>query len=244
MIARYGTGGARGASARGASRVTRAEDVDPETCQALLRFSLAVVRVETTVRTTYEREAGARRRAVVFKADREIDSPDTWMFTDGGSKGWQSLVVLRPGQDPRLVARAARTETRNVGAEVAAVVSALEAVLPEERAVIVSDFLWSIYYVLGWYRVENALLREQVEAARALLAERRPPSVRFIHVKGHERDDSPLGRWNDIADRLCALGVAVDERVPAAAFDPSRRRRKLSELLAVGPFPHRRSSKT
>jgi hypothetical protein len=59
-------------------------------------------------------------------------------------------------------------------AEVAAVVSALEAVLPEERAVIVSDFLWSIYYVLGWYRVENALLREQVEAARALIHELRP----------------------------------------------------------------------
>ena len=80
--------------------------------------------------------------------------------------------------------------------------------------------------------------------ARALLAERRPPSVRFIHVKGHERDDSALGRWNDVADRLCALGVTVDETVPAAAFDPSRGRRKLSGLLAGGPFPNRRSSKT
>jgi hypothetical protein len=145
---------------------------------------LAVVRVETTVRSTYEREAGARKRAVAFKADREIDSPDTWMFTDGGSKGWQSLVVLRPGQDPRLVASEARTETRNVGAEVAGLVSALAAVLPGERVAIVSDFLWSIYYVLGWYQVENALLREQVGAARALLAERRPASVRFIPRQG------------------------------------------------------------
>src|SRR5687768_4844359 len=158
---------------------------------------LAVVRVETTVRATYEREAGARKRAVGFKPDRAIDSADTWMFTDGGSKGWQSLVVLRPGQDPRLCARAARTETRNVGAELAGLVSALEAVLPGERVAIVSDFLWSIYYVLGWYQVENALLREQVAAARELLTARRPAGVRFIHLKGHEDDGSTLGRWNE-----------------------------------------------
>lgn len=176
---------------------------------------LAMVRVETTVRATYEREAGQRGRAITFKPDRELDSPDTWMFTDGSSTGWQSLVVLRPGQDPRLVAQLARTETRNVGAEVAALVSALEAILPGERVAIVSDFLWSIYYVLGWYRVENLLLREQVATARALLAERRPAALRFIHVKGHERDASALGLWNDVADRLCALGVAVDATVPA-----------------------------
>src|SRR5262249_13640492 len=36
---------------------------------------LACIRVETTVRSTYEREAGARGRAVGFKPDREIDSP-------------------------------------------------------------------------------------------------------------------------------------------------------------------------
>ena len=59
---------------------------------------LCSVRVETTVRETYEREAGRRKRAVTFKPDREIDSTDTWMFTDGGSKGWYGLVVLRPGR--------------------------------------------------------------------------------------------------------------------------------------------------
>ena len=177
-----------------------------------------VVRVETTVRATHEREAGARGRPVGFKADRAIDSPDTWMFTDGSSKGWQALVVLRPGQDPRLLARPARAETRNVGAEVAALVSAFEELLPGERVAIVSDFLWSIYYVLGWHRVENPLLCEQVAAARALLTDRRPAAVRFIHIKGHEHDDSELGRWNDVADRLCALGFAVDVSIAASAL--------------------------
>jgi ribonuclease HI len=183
---------------------------------------LAAVRVETTVRATFEREAGPRQRPIFFKPDREIDSPDTWMFTDGGSRGWQSVVVLRPGEEVRLIAREARTETRNVGAEVAALVTALDAILAGERVAIVSDFLWGFYYVLGWHRVENTLLRDQVAAARALVAERRPASLRLIHVKGHERDDSALGRWNDVADRLCARGVAVDVTVPASAFAPGK----------------------
>lgn len=197
--------------------------------------ALAVVRVETTVRSTFEREAGPRGREVAFKPDREIDSDDTWMFTDGSSKGFQAVVTLRPGHDVRLVAGAARTETRNVGAELAALVTALEAVLPGERVAIVSDFLWGIYYVLGWHQVENPLLREQIAAARAALAERRPAAVRFIHVKGHERDDSTLGRWNDVADRLCALGATVDVALPASAFpSPGRssRRWNLATLLA------------
>ncbi len=204
--------------------------------------SLAVVRVETTVRATYEREAGVRKRAVGFKPDRELDdgSLDAWMFTDGGSKGWYALVVLRPGQATRLVAGEARTETRNVGAEVAGLVSALETVRPGERVAIVSDFLWSIYYVLGWYRVENALLREQVATARALLAATRPALVRFIHVKGHERDGSALGHWNDVADRLCALGAAVDVTVPACPFDPAGTRWTLAALLASSGVPGRR----
>jgi hypothetical protein len=194
---------------------------------------LGCVRVETTVRSTYEREAGQRRRAVGFKPDREIDSPGTWMFTDGSSDGWQSLVVLRPGQDARLFARAAPTDARNVGAEVAALVSALEATRPGEDVAIVSDFLWSIYYVLGWHRVENALIREQVAAARAILAERRPGAVRFIHVKGHERDDSALGCWNDVADRLCTLKRALDASAPAAGFASGGARSALAALLAA-----------
>lgn len=174
------------------------------------------VRVETTVRETFEREAGRRGRALAFKPDRELDAPDTWMFTDGASKGWYALVVLRPGEDARLVAREVETDTRNVGAEMGGLVSAFEAVLPGERVAVVSDFLWSIYYVLGWHAVENARLVQQVAAARALLDARRPASLRFIHVRGHLRDATALGHWNAIANRLCSLGRTVNAVVPRA----------------------------
>jgi hypothetical protein len=176
------------------------------------------VRVETTVRETFEREAGRRGRAVAFKPDREFDAADTWMFTDGSSTGWHSLVILRPGQDARLVARVVETDTRNVGAEVGGLVSAFEATLPGERVAVVSDFLWSIYYVLGWHVVENTRLLQQVAAARALVDARRPASLRFIHVKGHLRDATALGHWNAIADRLCSLGQPIDAVVPRAAL--------------------------
>lgn len=195
---------------------------------------LSVVRVETTVRQTFERESGTRKRAVSFKPDREIDSDATWMFSDGGSKGWCGLVILRPSQDARLFAREVLTETRNVGAEIGGLVSALDAIVPGERVVIVSDFLWSIYYVLGWYAVENPLLREQVATARALLADRRPTSLRFVHIKGHLRDDTALGRWNDIADRLCTLERRVDLVVPLAAALGARTPSQLAALLAAG----------
>src|SRR4051812_10286374 len=59
---------------------------------------LSVVRVETTVQKTYDRETGLRKYPVAFKPDREIDSDETWMFTDGGGTGWHGLVVLRRDQ--------------------------------------------------------------------------------------------------------------------------------------------------
>jgi hypothetical protein len=193
---------------------------------------VSLVRVETTVRETYEREAGKRKRALTFKTDREFDSSETWMFTDGGAKGWCALVVLRPGEDARLASCEVQTDTRNVGAEVAGVVRALEAIVPGERVTIVSDFLWTIYYVLGWHAVNNRLLADQVATARALITERRPASLRYIHVKGHVRDASGLGRWNDVADRLCGLSRAVDVALPTSAFGPPGTRLNLTGLLA------------
>jgi hypothetical protein len=190
-----------------------------------------VLRVETTVRETFEREAGRRGRAVTLKSDREFDAHDTWMFSDGGSKVWYALVVLRPGADARLVAHEVETDTRNVGAEMGGLVAAFEAMQPGERVAVVCDFLWSIYYVLGWHAVENALLQRQVAAARALVDARRPASLRFIHMKGHLRDTTAFGHWNAIADGLVSLGRRVDARVPTAAFGAPGTRPKVDAIL-------------
>jgi hypothetical protein len=192
-----------------------------------------VVRVETTVRQTWEREAGVRKRPVVFKPDREIDADDqTWMFTDGSSSGWHSLVVLRPGEQAVLSTRELGTTTRNIGAEMNGLLLALEAIVPGERVVLVSDLLWSIYYVLAWRNVKHPSLIEQVAAARALLDSRRPASVRFIHVQGHRNDGSALGYWNGVADQLCGLGRSIHCAVPMSAFgEPGARARSVATIL-------------
>jgi hypothetical protein len=193
---------------------------------------LSVVRVETTAQETYDREAGLKKRPVLFKPDREIDSDETWMFTDGSGTGWHGLVVLRPGQDPRLVAREVLMPMKNVGAEMNGLLMALEAIAPGERVAIVADFLWSIYYVLGWYKVKHPALQDQVAAARALLDARSPGSLRYIHVRGHARDGTAFWRWNHVADRLCALRRPVDCPVPISAFgDPGKPLRSLSTIL-------------
>jgi hypothetical protein len=198
--------------------------------------SLSVVRVETTAKDTFEREAGRGKRPVIFKPDRELDSDETWMFPDGSSTGWHALVVLRTGQDPRLMAREIPMSTKNVGAEMSGFLMALEEIVPGERVAIVADFLWSIYYLLGWRNVHHPALQEQVAAARALLDARRPASLRYIHIRGHERDGSAFGRWNHVADRLCALRQPVDRTVPLSAFgEPGARPRTLAKILADVP---------
>lgn len=196
----------------------------------------SVVRVETTSQETYDRESGPRKRPVIFKPDREIDSDETWMFADGSSTGWHGLVVLRPGQDPRLVAREMQMPMKNVGAEMNAFLMALEAMLPGERVALVADFLWNIYYVLGWYQAKQPALQEQVAAARALLDARRPASLRYIHMRGHERDGTAFARWNHVADRLCALRRPVDRAVPMSAFgEPGAPLRPLAKILGDAP---------
>ena len=197
---------------------------------------LPFVRVETTVQKTYDREAGLRKRPMVFKPDREIDSDETWMFTDGSGTGWHGLVVLRRDQDPRLMARGIRMAMKNVAAEMNALLMALEAIVPGERVAIVADFLWSFYYVLGWWNVHHPALIQQVEEARSLLEARRPASLRFIHVKGHRNDGSAFGRWNKVANQLCSLRRPVDCTVPMSAFgEPGAPMPSVGMLLGDAP---------
>jgi hypothetical protein len=195
-----------------------------------------MVRVETTVQLTYDREAGLRKHPMLFKRDREIDSDETWMFTDGSGTGWHGLVVLRRDQPARLVARGIRMAMKNVAAEMNALLMALDAIVPGERVAIVADFLWSVYYVLGWWNVKHPALIEQVATARALLDARQPASLRFIHVKGHQNDGSAFGRWNKVADQLCSLRRPVDCTVPMSAFgEPGAPTRSVAMILGDAP---------
>lgn len=168
--------------------------------------------VETNAPDTYARESGLRRR-VGYRASRSIDRASTWMFTDGSGSGWHGLVVLRPGLPPRLVARHVDMPMKNVGAEMNALLLALDVCAAGEHVTVVSDYLWNIYYVLGWYDAKATALADQVRAARQTMSARRPAHLRYIHTRGHRVDGTDFGFWNDVADRLCDARVPLDAEV-------------------------------
>lgn len=176
--------------------------------------------VETTAPDTHAREAGRLRRKVGFRSSRaiDIDGDETWMFTDGSGTGWHGAVVLRPGSAPRLIARERVMPMKNVAAEMNGLLLALDAARPGESITVVSDYLWDIYYVLGWYDVKVPALVELTREARAKLEARRPSRLRYIHTRGHRNDGSDFGLWNTVADRLCAAKVAVDREFPEATI--------------------------
>lgn len=73
-------------------------------------------------------------------------------------------------------------------------------------------------------------------SARALLDARRPDSLRYIHIKGHQERGSAFGHWNHVADRLCDLRRPVDRTVPLSAFgEPRAPMRSLATILSSDP---------
>lgn len=172
--------------------------------------------VETNAPDTFARES--KRRPVGYRASRAIDADTTWMFTDGSGSGWHGLVVLRPDCAPRLLAREILMPMRNVAAEMNGLLLALEHCEPNERVTVVSDYLWNIHYVLGWFDVKAPALVTQVRQARATIEAKTPAYFRYIHTRGHRRDGTDFGFWNEVADHLCAARVPFDGTVPEAVL--------------------------
>ncbi|MFO0606048.1 MAG: RNase H family protein [Polyangiales bacterium] len=190
---------------------------------------------------THARES--QKRPVAYRSSRAIDASATWMFTDGSGSGWHGLVVLRPGRPPRLVARETRMAMRNVGAEMNGLLLALEAVDAREPVTVVSDYLWSIYYVLDWRVARHPALVEQVREARAALSAKAPARLGFVHVRGHRRDGTDFGFWNDIADKLCGARVAFDGELPESVLrEHVASGRGLGELLRRAIDPSRETA--
>lgn len=164
--------------------------------------------VESNAPDTHARES--KTFPVGYRASRSIDRDHTWMFTDGSGSGWHAAAVIRPGRAVRLIARQTKMAMSNVGAEMNGLLLALNAIEPGESVTVVSDYLWDIHYVLGWRNVLHPALVEQVDRARELLVARRPGFFRYIHTRGHRRDGTEFGFWNDVADKLCGAQVAHD----------------------------------
>lgn len=159
------------------------------------------LRVQTTRVSTFDRERA--RWPVSLRRRHSTDAGRTWVFTDGGGNGRFSAVVIRPEDEHRMAGRR-ETPSNSVVAELDGVVLGLESCRPRERVTIVSDYLWTAYYINGWRRVHHPHLREGVLRARSCI-ERLKGAV-FVHFVLETGGECAFRRWNAVAHDLCQEG--------------------------------------
>ena len=169
----------------------------------------------STRASTVEREQ--RRWPIAYQASQRIDRAHTWAFTDGGTDGWHAAAVRATDGGARCVCACRPDAPRAVGSELDGVILALELAPDAAQLVIVSDFLWSAYYINGWWTVRHPYLVERVPVARQLLLRKRFAKAHFIHHGGHDGQATDFSRWNDVADRLCKGRTNVDTVMDSAA---------------------------
>ena len=157
------------------------------------------LRVQTTRLTTFERER--HTWPISLRRKYSVDPGRTWVFTDGGGDGRFSAVVVRPRIEEHRIAGQRESRSNSVVAELDGVVLGLENCLPGERIAIVSDYLWTAYYINGWHRVHHPRLREGVLQARTCLEKLR--SAVFVHYDLETGGECAFRRWNAVAHGLC-----------------------------------------
>ena len=168
----------------------------PDVKQVARKFPL---RVQTTRFATFNRERGTW--PITLRRKWSADSGRSWVFTDGGGDGRFSAVVVRPGIEEHRIAGGRESRWNSVVAELDGVLLGLENCRPGERITIVSDYLWTAYYINGWRRVRHPRLREGVEQARSCL-EKLPGAV-FVHYTLETGGECAFRRWNAVAHDLC-----------------------------------------
>ena len=168
----------------------------PDVKQVARKFPL---RVQTTRLATFNRER--ETWPITLRRKWSADSGRTWVFTDGGGDGRFGAVVVRPGVEEHRVSGRRGSRSNSVVAELDGVLLGLGNCRPGERITIVSDYLWTAYYINGWRRVHHPRLREGVEQARSCL-EKLPGAV-FVHYTLETGGESAFRRWNAVAHDLC-----------------------------------------
>ena len=157
--------------------------------------------VETTRPSTAEREG--RKWPIRLRRNNSIESGQTWIFTDGGGEGRFAAAIVRLGIEECHTGRR-EINSNSVVAELDGVILGLENTVLGERVTIVSDYLWTAYYINGWRKVHHASLREGVLRARKVVEDQELKDVVFLHYGGDNEDDEcEFSKWNMIAHDLC-----------------------------------------
>ncbi len=161
-------------------------------------------KVETTKAAAADREA--QRWPVRLRPSNTLEPGRTWIFTDGGGAGRYAAALARPKIEERRVTGCREGSAKNVVAELDGVILGLEHSLPGKKTVIVSDYLWTAYYINRWHNVYHTHLREDVARAREIIEARELSDVVFVHYGEDPADECEFSKWNRIAHQMCHQG--------------------------------------
>jgi ribonuclease HI len=168
--------------------------------------------VNTTRPRTAKLHGG--KHPIELRTSRSLDEGRIWIFTDGSGTGWYAAVIVRPGVEAHRITGYLETAIKNTGTELEAIVLGLENAERGEAVAIVSDYLWSAYYVNGWWRTHHAELREITSRIRLIFENQGLSDALFIHHAGHQKDSTEFSYWNNVADRLCRRQLLINQRMP------------------------------
>lgn len=129
------------------------------------------------------------------------------LITDGAysssrDQGGIGLVFLREDKKILEYSKMYKGVTNNI-MELGAVITGLRFIKkPIDSLTIVSDSRYVIGCATkGWKRKKNVKLWEEFDIQYSRVKEL-CPKIEFIHVKGHQKDDSELAKWNNYVDKL------------------------------------------
>jgi len=162
--------------------------------------------VRTEVYSTWPKTVAVPHQGkwVSFLEDKSLQRGRLYAFTDGSSNGGYGAVLVESNGSIECVSGWKEpTSTRNVGAELNALILALEAAPNGREVFIVSDYLGIAAWMTGNWSIKDQEVQATITRAKELV-DQKDLDVTFCHHKGHQRDNSAFTTWNSKADELAS----------------------------------------
>ena len=129
------------------------------------------------------------------------------LITDGAysssrDQGGIGIVFLKDDEKILEYSKMYKGVTNNIMELLAVIIGLRFIKKPINSLNIISDSMYVIgCAVKGWKRKKNVQLWEEFDRQYSRVKEL-CPKIEFIHVRGHQKDNSDLTKWNNYVDRL------------------------------------------
>jgi ribonuclease HI len=163
--------------------------------------------IRTEVYSTWPKTVAVPHQAkwVTLLEDQSLLPGKLYAFTDGSSNGGYGAVLVEGGGGDVTTHSGwdQPTSTRNVGAELNAMLLALRHAPEDSDLIVVSDYLGIAAWMTKNWKIKDPEVREKINQAGQMITEKNL-DVLFCHHKGHQRNNTDFTLWNSKADDLAS----------------------------------------